>query len=204
MRVQRPDRHPQKRPAVVVQNRHRFDALFLQAEIRELRRFAGAAHGDAPVSVRRERTQHLAQVHPHVAIEVQRVVHELIGEARLLGNALRRDQVEQPVGLDVDALDVALADHPLQVNVREPQRDAELGRQATLRDALIVRDGVEHGEMAAGFDVHVAPAAQQWRLVGPRVGDVVTHRSSSGKRSGSEGNGTGSRPLAHRSRQRGA
>ena len=89
----------------------------LQRQIGQFGGFAAAVDGDA-LAGRRALLQRLAQVLPHLAVEVQRVVHELVGQPRLLGDAARRDQVGDAVGLHVDALDVALADQPLQVDVR--------------------------------------------------------------------------------------
>src|SRR5260221_6073432 len=93
----------------------------------------------------------------HLPEQAQRVVHELVGEPRLLGDAARRDQVHDPVRLHVHALDAALADQALQIDVGQAERDAQFGGEAALSDARVLLDGIEQPQIAAGFDVHVEP-----------------------------------------------
>ena len=85
---------------------------------------------------------------------MQRVVHELVRQPRLLDDAARRNQVRDAVRLHVHALDVALAHEPLQVDVGQPERDAELGRERPLCDARVLLDRFEQLQIAMRFDIH--------------------------------------------------
>ena len=117
---------------------------------------------------------------PHLAVEVERVVHELVGEPRLLRDAARRDQVRDAVALHVHALDVALAHEPPQVDVREPERDAEFRREAALGDARVLLDRLEQFEVAMRFDIHEWPIhlREQVREAGERVLPRSSRRAS--------------------------
>ena len=156
-------------------------------------RYAISAASPRPqIATRRPAAAHScsdrAQVLPHLAVKVQRVVHELVREPRLLGDAARRDQVGDAVRLHVHALDVALADQPLQVDVRQSERDAELGGEAALRDARVLLDGLEQLEVAMGFNIHDRPIHG--------LLSVACEGNDSGGGSGRRP-GTGSRPLTH-------
>ena len=78
--------------AVDVEDRDRLEPEFLERQVGELGGLAAPEDRDAPAGGR-ALLQHRAQVLPHFAVEVQRVVHELVGEPRLLGDAARRDQI---------------------------------------------------------------------------------------------------------------
>ena len=150
----RAHRHAQKLVAVlVVEDRHRFEAEFLERQVRDLGGLAPPANRDA-LAGGRALLQRDAQVLAHLGEQVQRIVHELVREARLLGDAARSDQVGDAVRLHVDALDVALADQALQVDVGQPEGDAELGREVALGDARIVFHGLEQLEVAVSFNIH--------------------------------------------------
>ena len=150
----RPDRHAEElAAAVLIEDRDRLHAGFLQRQIGELGGLAAAVDRDA-LACRRAVLHRLAQVLPHLAVEMQRVIHELVGEPRLLGDAARRDQVRDPVGLHVDALDVALVDHPLEIDVGEPEGDAQLLGHAALRDARVLVHGLQQSQVAMCFNVH--------------------------------------------------
>ena len=58
------------------------------------------------------------------------------------------------IRLHVDALDVALVHQPLQIDVGEPERDAQLARQPALRDVRVLVDGFEQLQVAMCFNVH--------------------------------------------------
>src|SRR5712691_5587424 len=92
----------------------------------------------------------------HLAVQVQRVIHELVGQPRLLRDPAWGDQIAYAVRLHVHALDVALAHEPLQVDVRQTKRDAQLGRQASLGDAGILLHRLEQTEIAVPFDVELS------------------------------------------------
>src|SRR5207249_7191187 len=123
----------------------------------ELGGLAEAVDRDAPMGGR-ALLQHAAQMLAELAVEVQRVVHELVREARLFGDPARRDQIADPVRLHVDALDAALAHEPLQIDVRQPERNPQLRRERALGDARVFLDGFEKLQIAMGFDIHVRPA----------------------------------------------
>jgi hypothetical protein len=92
-----------------------------------------------------------------LAVEVQRVVHELIRQPRFLGDAARRDQIADAVRLHVHALDVALANQPPQVDVGEAERDAEPVGETALGDARVCLDRLEQFQIAVRFNVHGCP-----------------------------------------------
>ena len=139
----RPDRHAEKLVAAFrVEDGDRLESRFLERQVCELGRLAAAADGDA-LAGRRAVLQGGAQVLPHLAVEVQRVVHELVGQPRLLGNAARRHQVRDAIGLNVHHLDEALVHHPLEVDVGQTEGDAQLARQAALRHARVLVDRLE-------------------------------------------------------------
>jgi len=74
-------------------------------------------------------------------VERERAVHVLVREAGLLGEAPRGQEVAQPAagtGLlrELDDLDEALARQPLEVEVRQADRDAEpLGEGALVSES---------------------------------------------------------------------
>ena len=125
----------------------------LQRQVGQLRRLAAAVDGQ-PLPVGGALTDDRVQVAPHVLVEVQRVLHELVREPRLLGHAARRNQIGDAVRLHVHALDAALAHEPLDVDVRQPERDAELVRQRPLGDARVLLDRFEQLQVAMRFDIH--------------------------------------------------
>src|SRR5687768_3942752 len=95
-----------------------------------------------------------SQLLAHFTVKMQRVIHELVGEPRLLGDAARRYQVRDAVGLHVHTLDVAFVDHPLEINVRQAEGDPQLAGQSTLRQPRILLNRFEDPEVAMCFNVH--------------------------------------------------
>src|SRR5678815_1979662 len=80
-------------------------------------------------------------------------IRDSIRETELLGDAVRGEEVRDAIRLHVHALDVALADEALQVDVGQTERDAELRRQTALCDARVRLDRLEQPEIAMRFDV---------------------------------------------------
>ena len=95
---------------------------------------------------------------PNFTVQVQRIVHELVGEPRLLGDAARRNEVGDAVRLHVHALDVPLAHEPLQIDVGQSESDTERARQTALRDARVPFDRLEQLEVAMSLDIHTRPS----------------------------------------------
>src|SRR6476646_4716464 len=79
-------------PVRLVENRDRLQPRLAQRQIREFGRFTASVDGDAPVG-RRTLRERRTQVLPHFAVEVQRVVNELVGETRLLSDAAWGNQI---------------------------------------------------------------------------------------------------------------
>jgi hypothetical protein len=91
---------------------------------------------------------------PDLAVKVQRIVHELVGQARLLRDPARSDQVADAVRPHIHALDVALPHEPLQIDVGQSERDPELAGEAALRQARVLFQGFEQFQVAMFFNIH--------------------------------------------------
>ena len=111
-------------PAIRVEDRDR-----LQPELLE-RQYAISAASPRPRSPPGSRTPRTRAASRAGAGALRRTgaasIDELVGQPRLLGDAARRDQVGQPVRLDIHALDVALVRQPLQVDVRQAEGNTQL------------------------------------------------------------------------------
>ena len=165
----RPHRHPEKiaAAALFIEDRDRFEAEFLEREIRNLGGLTASVNRH-PATRGGAFVQHGAQVLPHFAIEMQRVVDELVREARLFGNSPRCNQVAEAVRLHVHALDVAFSHQALQIQVRQPEGDAQLRREAALRDARVLFNRFEQPQVAARTDIHAYVFRGFVRQTGPR------------------------------------
>ena len=79
-------RHAQEiGPALDVENGERLQTKLLQREIRELRRFATSENRHAAIG-RSAFANDRPQVLPHLAVQVQRIVHEFVRETQFFGN----------------------------------------------------------------------------------------------------------------------
>src|SRR5207247_2389264 len=99
-------------PARVIEDGRRFQSMFFEGEIGELGSLAGAIDREAFRPGSNLGLQREMQVTPRLLVQPERVLHELVGQARLFADALRGDQVQQAVRLNVDTLDESLADQP--------------------------------------------------------------------------------------------
>jgi hypothetical protein len=78
------------------------------------------------------------------------VLHELVRQARLLGETARGEQIADAVRRDRGDLDVALAREPLHIEVGQTERNAERRRQAALGQILSLGDLGEDPELPQG------------------------------------------------------
>jgi len=84
-----------------------------------------------------------AEVLARITIEIERVLHELVRQARFASHALWGERVHEPIGRDGDAFDVSLAHKPLEIEVRQPERHAEATGEGPLRNRRLVFEGFE-------------------------------------------------------------
>jgi len=121
--------------------------------LRKLGRVPDAEDGHALLLGDRPR-QARAQMLPRVPVEVERVLHELVGQPSLAGHAPRRERVDQPVGRHGHALHVALPDEALEVQVGQAEGDAQAGGERPLGDRRLALQRFEQLEVAAGLEFH--------------------------------------------------
>src|SRR5438067_743058 len=117
--------------------------------------------------------------------EVQRVEHVLVGETALLGQALGRQQIPQPLaggglGGELGDLHVALAAQAAQVEVHETERDPHPLGQRALAERPALADRGQDLQLAGVVPVH--PLSARSRAAGARRGRGGRCRPPGGSR----------------------
>jgi hypothetical protein len=92
----------------------RLQPVFLQREVRQLGGFAGTVDREALRARSDFRREREVQLPARLLVKPQRVLHELVSQARLLADAFRGEQIEQPIRPHVDALDETFAHEPFR------------------------------------------------------------------------------------------
>src|SRR5262245_35056003 len=140
--VNRADRQAEKTALAVREHRDQLETHVANQQEHEFRGIAGPEDRDA-LLLSDGLNEAAAEVLACITIEIERILHELVRQARLASHALWGERVDEPIGRDGDAFDVSLAHKPLEIEVRQPERHAEATGEGPLRNRRFVFEGFE-------------------------------------------------------------